>query len=139
MNLHARLYTPQDYATVRPWWAEHGEAAVPENVLPELGVVIEDGGAPVAVAWLYLDTTRALAWVAYPLTRGGLAPFDAQGALAGLLGACEAAARDRGRGVLILCTDKRSLHRLSIDAGYLDQKRTMLMSFKSLEAQPCPS
>jgi hypothetical protein len=46
-----RQWTPQDYPMLETWWNGHGWPAVPQRVLPPLGVIYND----CAAGWLYMD------------------------------------------------------------------------------------
>jgi hypothetical protein len=46
-----RLVTPEDYPMLKTWWEGHGWPAVPQRVLPPLGVLYGEQAA----GWLYMD------------------------------------------------------------------------------------
>ena len=74
--LQLRMFDPAtDYPIVEEWWNAHGWTAVPEVMLPKLGVVafyaqnkIEDAAA----AWLYMDNSTGVCFAEYPITKAGL-------------------------------------------------------------------
>lgn len=51
MGAELRQWMPEDYPTLAGWWTGHGWSAVPERILPPLGVIAGD----VAAGWLYMD------------------------------------------------------------------------------------
>jgi hypothetical protein len=46
-----RIVAPDDYPMLEAWWTGHGWPAVPQRVLPPLGVICGD----LAAGWLYMD------------------------------------------------------------------------------------
>lgn len=46
-----RMVSADDYTMFKTWWEGHGWPAVPQRVLPPLGVVMGD----CAAGWLYMD------------------------------------------------------------------------------------
>lgn len=63
--MNIRLFQSDDYPTVSDWWNGHGWPAVPENMLPKLGVIAEDEGEGIAAAWLYMDNSVGVCWLAW--------------------------------------------------------------------------
>lgn len=62
-----RIQLEQDYPTLRTWWERRGSAAPQMGVLPPVGVIAEEGGKPMACAWLYEckgDTVGMVEWEA---------------------------------------------------------------------------
>lgn len=46
-----RIVTGDDYPMLSSWWNGHGWPAVPQRILPPLGVIYKD----TAAGWLYMD------------------------------------------------------------------------------------
>lgn len=46
-----RMWAPEDYPMLKKWWEGHGWPAVPQRVLPPLGVIFDN----TAAGWLYMD------------------------------------------------------------------------------------
>ena len=42
-----------DYPMICEWWTAHGWPAVPRDMLPKLGCIVELDGVPKAAAWLF--------------------------------------------------------------------------------------
>ena len=85
--MKTRLYDAEDYQTVRPWWDIRGETRVPKELLPSLGVVVEDASDLVAASWLYRDVDGKLGWVAWTVTNPANSAFRSARAIQLLLGA----------------------------------------------------
>ena len=70
--LQLRMFDPAtDYPIVEEWWNAHGWTAVPQMMLPKLGVVafyaqnkIEDAAA----AWLYMDNSSPVCMLEWMVT-----------------------------------------------------------------------
>lgn len=128
-----RLYKPEDYATVAPWFEQHGSHPVPENVLPKCGVVVLDEEEKLlAAAWLYQDNSVGVAWLAWIVSNPDQPLFHVQPALQRLLGACEAAARELGYGLLFTMTERPALGRWLLQSGFKANHRGMTQFFKPL-------
>lgn len=67
--MKTRLLTDDDKRIAAEWWKAHKHPVVPPEILPKCGVVVEWGeGAPMAMGWLYLDNSTALAMLAWVTT-----------------------------------------------------------------------
>ena len=58
----------EDYNLLASWWTRRGGDAPPRSLLPELGVIAEEGGAPMACAFLYEIKGGVLAIVEWEAT-----------------------------------------------------------------------
>lgn len=65
MTLETRLYQDSDYPMVAEWWRAWKWDVLPQECLPELGVIVSDGDTDICAAWLYrTDSAFALIeWV----------------------------------------------------------------------------
>lgn len=59
------------------------------NVLPSLGFVMEDEGAPIAACFAYRDIEGRVCWLGWLVTRPGLPPRKSASALKALVSAAE--------------------------------------------------
>ena len=51
-----RKWSSLDYPILERWWIGHGVSAVPERVLPPLGVIYDNySEGDLAAGWLYMD------------------------------------------------------------------------------------
>lgn len=67
-----RIYEESDYEDAKDWWSEHGSPVVHKTQLPKLGVVVEDGCGPLAMAWVYMDNSTGIARLAWPVVKPGI-------------------------------------------------------------------
>jgi hypothetical protein len=84
--LQLRDYTPEDYPMLCWWWNEHGAVPAPRNILPKLGIIIEEHkeGAdptPQAAMFLYMDNSTGVGFLEHGVTAPGLSLQKAQKAL----------------------------------------------------------
>ena len=130
--MKTRLYVSGDYPTVEKWWAGHKQAAVPANVLPKCGVVVENNGKPLAAAWLYQDNSVGVAWLAWLVSNPEASPFVVAEALEVLFGATERVARDLQYGLMFTMTERGSLGRWLQRHGFAPNHRGVTQYFKPL-------
>lgn len=116
--MKARIYKPEDYDTVKPWWVGHGVPDVSKAVLPPLGVIVEDDEGPVAVCWLYLALGVGVSWLAWLTTKPGLTPFVAAHAVKYLVQSSEAALPPE-YGLMAAMPQQESYKRLLESEGYI--------------------
>ena len=87
-ELSARMYRNADYELVAEWWESHAGQMLTEAALPPVGVIVEDGGAPVCALWCYESFGVPVAELAFPVTRPGLTLAKAAAALLYAVAAC---------------------------------------------------
>lgn len=63
-----RIIMVNDYPTLKTWWERRGTPAPDPILLPTVGVVTEEKGAPVACAFLYEDVGGKVAMVEWEAT-----------------------------------------------------------------------
>ena len=72
-QMQVRLFDESDHDMVNDWRRSRGYPAVPEHVLPKLGVIVEavEGGevTPLASAHLYMDNSVGVCWPEWLTTR----------------------------------------------------------------------
>ena len=62
---------PTDYPIVEEWWKAHGWTAVPQIMLPKLGVIAFYAGDKIedaAAAWLYMDNSSPVCILEWMVT-----------------------------------------------------------------------
>ena len=91
-GLSAALYQSGDFPMAAQWWEQHGGGELKEASLPPLGIVVSDDSGPVSAVWCYESFGVPVGQLTFPVTRPGLAPRRAAGALAYALAACVATA-----------------------------------------------
>lgn len=128
-----RLYKPEDYAEISRWWTQRRLAAVPKSILPKTGIVSEDATGSLAAAWVYLDNSVGLAWLAWVVTRPGLPGRRAPMVLQGLVGCCEAVAEELGYKVMFTMTHRPGFGRWLQREGFTANHSGMVQFFKELK------
>lgn len=56
--LNIRAYEKYDYPTVNAWWKEHNQAVIEQDLLSDVGIVIENENGMIAVGWVYLSNSK---------------------------------------------------------------------------------
>ena len=131
--MHARLYKPDDHATLQEWCVGHRSESVPAAVLPPCGLVVEDAaGAPCAIAFLYMAVGVGVAWLAWMTTSPRLAPPAAARALKALLGAADAVCREHGYGLLFTMTNRSGLGTFLQRQGFKANHRNAAQYFREV-------
>lgn len=73
-----RMVAGEDYPMLASWWQGHGWQAVPQRVLPPLGIIYADKAA----GWLYMDNGgTGVAMMEWLVTNPEAKPLDAARAL----------------------------------------------------------
>lgn len=128
-----RLYAVSDYLVIAPWWEAHGTKRVPENILPKCGVVVKDEEEELmGAAWLYQDNSVGVAWLAWMVSNPHQPLFHVEPALRHLLGACEAAAKELGYGLLFTMTERPAFGRWLLQQGFSANHQKTVQYFKNL-------
>jgi hypothetical protein len=55
---HLRLYTTEDYPMVCEWWRAWKWDCVPQEALPEIGVIASDDTQDICCAWMYKTDSK---------------------------------------------------------------------------------
>ena len=63
-----REWTPDDYPVLEKWWNAHGWPAVPQQMLPACGIIVEDDGQPKAAIFAYMDHSTPFAMIEWLVT-----------------------------------------------------------------------
>ena len=131
--MKTRLYEPEDYAVISPWWVGHAGSLVPEDVLPKCGVVTEsDDGMPLAAAWLYMDNSVGVAWMSWLVSNPDVGPIKAAKAIGVLLEALEELCKEFNYGVMFTMTDQKGLGQFLSRKGFTANHSGMTQYFKKV-------
>lgn len=109
-ELSARLYRESDFDLVARWLDQHGGPMLDSKRLPPLGIVVENGGQPVAALFAHLAVDRPVAFVEDPISRGGASLADTLDSFRFGLGAMKAALISLGYDALIANTSPPIAH-----------------------------
>ncbi len=105
---------------------------IPEKLLPGCGIMVNNGEAvPMLAAWLYMDNSVGVAWLAWLVSRPG-ANGNIDEALGYLQGAAEAILGKLDYHVLITMAEKRSLKKWYETHGWqknLDHETSYVRNF----------
>jgi len=131
--MKTRLYTPEDYEVIIPWWSGHGSGQVPAAILPKCGLVVEmDEGKLGAVAWLYMDNSVGVAWMSWMTSNPELGPIKAAEALSVLIGGMEALCEEFNYGILFTMTESKGLGQFLTRKGFSPNHQGMTQYFKKV-------
>lgn len=103
--LQVRLYGEKvgDYQLVNEWWTARHEEALPETVLPPLGVIVELEDKPLGALWCYECFGVGVGFLEYPITRPNLSLAQAKAVMRLAVGACITVAKGHGDFSLFKC------------------------------------
>jgi hypothetical protein len=116
--MNTRLYMPSDYPVLAPWWPAHGWPAVSQAILPKCGVIVEEEGKPLAVAWLYMDNSVGVSMMEWTVTNPENSAKQSLSALKVLIGAVRMLAKEFDYGVMLTSVKQPSLCRLYERCGF---------------------
>lgn len=130
-----RLFDPErDYPTVAGWWAAHGWPAVPEDILPKLGVVAYFGSGEhergAGAAWLYMDNSVGVCWLEWIVTNPKNRASESMRAIKALTDFLKSQASSFGYGRMMTTCRQPSLVRLHEHNGFIktDENVTHLIA-----------
>jgi len=113
-----RLWGPADHPTIFGWWRGHGATPPVVEILPELGVIVESVAGPIAGCWSYMDRSRSVAMICYPVTAPGLPGGLAWRALSLAIEFLEEHLKAEGYTHVLAFVSRESLSRLLDRRGY---------------------
>lgn len=124
-----REYQKEDYAMLAGWWKGHGWDAVPEAILPKLGIIVELDGSPTAAGWLYMDNSVGVAMLEWVVTSPGVKPIQAYRGIQNLIGFLSERALELDYGVVLAACRQPALVRVYERNGFTktDEKVTHLV------------
>lgn len=108
----------QDYPLFLSWWDGHGFPALPQEILPSLGMLISIDGVPTAAAWCYLDSTTPLAMIEWVVTNPDAKPRTVPGAISAALEALTVTAKDLGYTTVLATCRQPSLSKVFQRQGF---------------------
>jgi len=109
MNYLVKNYSPEDYSTVCTWWAARGWPCLPEVLLPQTGIVVQD----IAAGFVY-KTNSSLALMEWIVTNPKASSEDRNQGLSLLLDGCISLAKELGSTMIITSlSDKGLIERYS--------------------------
>ena len=118
-----RLVTDADYPMLSGWWQGHGWAAVPQAVLPALGVIMAD----TAAGWLYMDNSgRGVAMMEWLVTDPAASPIQAARALSAVVDFLKSEALRMDYHVILTTCRQESLARMLGKRGFEVTDREMI-------------
>lgn len=123
--IQLRPYVPADYQMLSEWWKGHNWNAVPEGILPGLGVIAfhreregQHEDFPLCAAFLYMSNSNGVCWMEWLVSNPraqGMETIRAINAVVNFLG--EEAAR-LGYGVMLTACRQESLVRIYEKTGF---------------------
>lgn len=109
---------PADYPVVSQWWPAHGWPAVPDAILPKLGLMVEAHGNPCMAGWLYMDNSVGVSMMEWVVSNPETAPRDVLRAVQVLVGAMKDLALSNDYGVVLTSCKQPALVRAYEKAGF---------------------
>lgn len=124
--LSVRPYTDADYAVVAAWWHGHGWPPVDAQLLPKLGMVVQEHDEPVAAGWAYMDNSVGVAFMEWLVTRPGMRPALSMRALTHVVGSLYHALAALGYTAIHSSCRQPSLARLLERCGFTVTHRDVI-------------
>jgi hypothetical protein len=122
-NVPLRMWSAADYPMLEAWWQGHGWSAVPQRVLPPLGVIYDN----MAAGWLYMDNGgTGVAMMEWLVTNPAEKPLKAARALGLLVGFLKAEAKRMDYPIILTTCRQPALARLLNRAGFQTTDREMI-------------
>ena len=121
---------PAIYHTLESWWTGHGWQAVPEQILPRLGILASDGERPLAAGFLYMDNSVGVAMLEWLVTDPEAPARKAAVALSRLVDFAKQEAKALDYSVILTTCRQESLVRLMEKNGFTttDKEMTHLLA-----------
>jgi hypothetical protein len=119
MSTECRVYEPEDYAILEAWWVAHGWSAVPENILPKLGLIISNEEKDICAGFLYMDNSVGVCWLEWVVTNPEATGFEAMKGIKALTKFMEKEADRMDYGVMMTTCRQASLTRLHEKNGFI--------------------
>ena len=120
--LQLRMFdAPADYPIVEQWWKEHGWTAVPQVMLPKLGVVAFYEGEllqDAAAAWLYMDNSSPVCMLEWLVTNPELSASKTVRALKHVSQYLTSEAKHNGYAVMLTTCKQESLAKFHEKNGF---------------------
>ena len=118
-----RLWSADDYPMLQSWWEGHGWPAVPQRVLPPLGLIYAD----TAAGWLYMDNGgTGVAMMEWLVTNPEARPLESARALANVIELLKAEAKRMEYAFILSTCRQPALARLLNRAGFATTDTEMI-------------
>ncbi len=134
--LQLRMFDPaKDYSIVEEWWNSHGWTAVPQVMLPKLGVVAFYDGEnkqDAAAAWLYMDNSSPVCMLEWMVTNPKLSAAKTVRALKHIAEFLTGEAKHNGYAVMLTTCKQESLAKFHQKNGFQRTDGEMIHLVKSL-------
>lgn len=117
---------PALYPTLEKWWNGHGWPAVPQAILPKLGILASKGERPVAASWLYMDNSCGVSILEWTVADPDAAPRDVATSILRIADFAQQEARRLNYSVMLTTCRQESLSKLLQRAGFHETDREMI-------------
>lgn len=125
--ISVRPYDPEaDYPTFEQWWKAHHFTPVPPIALPALGNVALYNNAPVAAAWLFMDSTTPIAMLEWIVTNPDNNPKISAIGITHCVQSLKLAAAAAGHTIILASCRQESLARLLIKTGFQESDKNVI-------------
>jgi hypothetical protein len=124
-----------DYPIVEKWWNAHGWTAVPQVMLPKLGVVAfyaQDKIEDAAAAWLYMDNSSPVCMLEWMVTNPTLSATKTVRALKHISQFLTSEAKHNGYAVMLTTCKQDSLAKFHSRQGFTTTDEGMIHLIKTL-------
>jgi len=125
MSIQIRPYVPEDYPMLASWWSAHKWEAVPEAILPGLGVVAyhrekagETEAFPLCAAFLYMSNSNGVCWMEWLVSNPKAQGMETIRAINAVVTFMEQEAKRLGYGVMLTACRQESLGRIYQKIGF---------------------
>lgn len=121
--LTARVYglAAGDYQLVNQWWERHNAHALPETLLPPLGVIVERDGQPVGALWCYESFGIGVCFLEWPCSAPGLGMKEAARVFGYAVEACITVAKAHGDNSIFRCSTLPAIARILPRLGFIPE------------------
>jgi hypothetical protein len=134
--LQLRMFDPAtDYPIVEEWWKAHGWSAVPQVMLPKLGVVAFYSGNKIedaAAAWLYMDNSSPVCMLEWMVTNPTLSATKTVRALKHIAEFLTGEAKHNGYAAMLTTCKQDSLAKFHEKNGFDRTDSAMIHLLKTL-------
>mgnify|MGYP003650262624 CR=1 FL=1 len=106
---------------------------IPEGVLPNCGsVMVGDDGQLLSAAWLYMDNSTGVAWMAWMVSNPEIGPIKSAKSLHVLLGAIEELCKEFHYECLFTMSDRKGVGHFLNRNGFIANHSGMTQYFKKV-------
>jgi hypothetical protein len=130
----------EDYPVFSEWCAGHGIAPLELEFLPDTGIVISQGDAPVAMVWIYFDDSTPVCFAERAITRPGLRLAETVASLSLADKTAKEIALTRGSKLMMLRAPKGiARYAVSIGGFEIEEHEVVNLCFRLVrEEDLCP-